>query len=410
VTQAEINTQVPLSPAMAEAILPENRSNPYPIYKRYRDSAPMHRAEPGLWTFTRYHDILTVLRDDRFSSDPRNATVLEAVAEENDEPRPIRDVAGRVLLFTDPPDHTRMRTLVNKAFTPRTVERLRAHISELIDGMIDDVQGKDEIDVIEDIAYPLPAYVICELMGVPVEDREQFRGWSGDVAPVLDPVAPADVMQKAIGTLTNFAMYFFGQIDDRRRNPRDDFLSALMAAESEEGKLAPEELIGLCVLIFIAGHETTQNLIGNGLLALLHNPGQLELFRSDPSLAKNAVEELLRYDSPVQLTGRSAKQDIEINGTTIPKGEEVIVLLGAGNRDPDVFGDPDTLDITREKSSVLSFGAGAHFCLGAGLARLEGQIVFNALLDRLPKMELVEEPEYRPTLTLRGLKSLKVRI
>lgn len=408
-TSDQVAVEVPLSPAMAEATQPENRSNPYPIYARYRASEPMHRAEPGLWTFTRYSDILAVLRDDRFSSDPRNSTALDEMAAANNEARPIRDVAGRVLLFTDPPDHTRLRTLVNKAFTPRTVERLRAHVTELVDAILDDVAGRGEMDVIEDLAYPLPAYVICELMGVPVADRDTFRGWSGDVAPILDPVSPPDVLNKAISTVGNFGLYFWGLIEERRKEPKDDLLSALLAAEEQEDKLSPEELIGLCVLIFIAGHETTQNLIGNGLLALLHNPDQLALWRSDPSLGKSAVEELLRYDSPVQLTGRSPTRDIEIAGKTIPKGEQVIVLLGAGNRDPQVFDDPDRLDITREKSSVLSFGAGAHFCLGAGLARLEGQIVLNALLQRFANIELVKEPEYRPTFTLRGLKELKVR-
>jgi cytochrome P450 len=396
-----------ISPVLAEAIEPGNIGDPYPIYRRYRETDPMHRAEPGLYTFTRYHDILAVLRDDRFSADPRNGTVLETLAESNDEARPINDVAGRVLLFTDPPDHTRLRTLVNKAFTPRTVERLRVHIKELVDEMLGQIDG--EMDVIEDLAYPLPAYVICELMGVPTSDRDTFRGWSSEVAPILDPATSPEVMNTAIGTVAKFGVYFWQLIEERRKDPRDDLLSALLAAEEHEDKLSIEELIGLCVLIFIAGHETTQNLIGNGLFALLRHPDQLELLRSDPSLSKSAVEELLRYDSPVQLTARSPLVDIEIAGTTIRKGEEVIALLGAGNRDPAAFDDPERLDITREKTSVLSFGAGAHFCLGAGLARLEGQIVFNALLERFDKIELVETPEYRPTQTLRGLKSLKVR-
>lgn len=399
----------PISPAIAEAIRPENRSDPYPVYRRYRETAPMHRADPGLWTFTRYHDILAVLRDDRFSADPRNATVLEQLAEQSGEPRPIRDVAGRVLLFTDPPDHTRLRTLVNKAFTPRTVERLRSRVEVLVDEILDGVEQGGGMDVIDDLAYPLPAYVICELMGVPASDRDTFRGWSGDVAPILDPSTSPEMLQKAMGTVAQFGVYFWGQIEERTKDPGDDLLSAMVHATVEEDRLSPEELIGLCVLIFIAGHETTQNLIGNGLYALLRHPDQLELLRSDPSLTKGAIEELLRFDSPVQLTGRAATEDIEVSGTTIPKGEEVIMLLGAGNRDPEAFDDPERLDITRQKTSVLSFGAGAHFCLGAGLARLEGQIVFDKLLARLPRIELAEEPEYRPTMTLRGLKALKVR-
>jgi pimeloyl-[acyl-carrier protein] synthase len=403
--------EAPLSPVIAEVV--QHRADPYPLYKRYRDTDPMSRADPGIWTFTRYNDILAVLRDDRFSADPRNATAFEELREEQaaeGEPNLVRDAAGRVLLFTDPPDHTRMRTLVNKAFTPRTVERLRPHIKELVGGILDEVSGRSGMDVIEDLAYPLPALVICELMGVPTSDRDTFRGWSSKVAPVLDPWSPPSVLQEAFGTLGQFAMYFVGLIDERRKDPKDDLLSALIAAEEQEDRLAHEEVLSLCILIFIAGHETTQNLIGNGLLALLRNPDQLELLRKDRSLMKGAVEELLRFDSPVQLTARAATEDIEISGTTIPKGEEVVVLLGAGNRDPAVFDDPDRLDITREKTAVLSFGAGAHFCLGAGLARLEGQIVFDALLDRFDRIELdTDNPEYRDTLTLRGLKSLPVR-
>ncbi len=398
-----------VSPALREAMAPGNINDPYPIYKRYRETEPIHRAEPGLWTLTRYHDILSVLRDDRSSADPRSSNVFDQVAADRNEPRPIRDIAGRVLLFTDPPDHTRLRTLVNKAFTPRTVERLRQHVTEIVGRILDDVADRGEMDVIEDLAYPLPAEVICELMGVPVSDRDTFRGWSGDVAPILDASADIETLNKAIGVAANFGLYFMQLIPQRKEAPGDDLLSALIAAEEKDDQLAPEELIGLCVLIFIAGHETTQNLIGNGLYALLRHPDQLELLRAEPARARDAVEELLRYDSPVQLTARSTLADMEVAGVTIPKGEQILMLLGAGNRDPAAFDDPERLDITRQKTSVLSFGAGAHFCLGAGLARLEGQIVFNALLERFGTIELVEKPENRPTQTLRGLRSLKVR-
>jgi cytochrome P450 len=396
-----------ISPLMLEAF--ENRQNPYPIYHRFRDDHPMHRSELGIWTLTRYHDILAVLRDDRFSADPRNATALDELNEQEETVSPIRDSAGTVLLFTDPPDHTVMRTLVNKAFTPRTVEKLRSHISEIVDDLLDPISSQDGMDVIGDFAYPLPALVICELMGVPVEDRDSFKGWSSEVAPILDPVSTPETLNKAMGTIAQFGMYFWALIEDRRKEPRDDFLSALISAEENDQKLTTEQLLSLCVLIFIAGHETTQNLIGNGLLALLRSRDQLETLRDDPSLIKGAVEELLRYDSPVQLTARSATADIQVAESTISKGEEVIVLLGAGNRDPSVFPDPDRLDITRQKSQVVSFGGGAHFCLGAGLARLEGEIAFPALLGRFPGIELDEDPQFRPTFTLRGLESLKVR-
>ena len=403
--------QSPVSPVLLELFEPANRANPYPLYKRYRETEPMHFSEMGVWTLTRYDDILAVLRDDRFSVDPRNATEIERFFPASDDtPRPFEQMAGLILLFTDPPDHTRMRNLVNKAFTRRVVEELRPHVQDIVNDLLDQVEGKGEMDVISDFAFQLPALVICELMGVPVEDRDKFHGMSADIAPILDPITPPVVLEKAMYTAGLFIMYFVQLLDERRKNPREDLLSALLSAEEHDQKLSQEEVIALCVLIFIAGHETTQNLIGNGLLGLLRHPDQLELLRSDPLLTRNAIEELLRYDSPVQLTGRSALTDVEVGGRTIKKGQEAVVLLGAGNRDPAVFNDPDRLDITREKVSVLSFGGGVHFCLGAPLARLEGQIAFRALLERFPKLELAtDEPEFRETLTLRGLKSLPVR-
>jgi cytochrome P450 len=353
---------------------------------------------------------MAVLRDDRFSVDPRNATAPEEfLGPLPDDQSMFREMSGRVLLFTDPPNHTRIRTLVSKAFTRRTIEQIRPHVEEIVTDLLD--KAHSEMDVIEDFAYPLPALVICELMGVPVEDRDRFRGMSGDIAPILDPFTSPETLQTAIQTAGLFVMYFADLIEKRRADPQDDLLSALVAAEEGGEHLNMEELIGLCVLVFIAGHETTQNLIGNGLNALLHNRSQLELLRDDPSLSRNAIEELLRYDSPVQLTARSPIEDVEISGKTIRKGQEVVVLLGAGNRDPAMFENPDTLDVTRDKIPVISFGGGVHFCLGAPLARLEGQIAFRQLLSRFPNIDLAdEEPEYRNTLTLRGLKGLKVRL
>ena len=402
--------QVPISPVVLDLFGPDNRADPYPLYKRYRETEPIHFSEPGLWTLTRYSDILSVLRDDRFSADPRNSTVWDESRAATDEPSPFEQMAGLLLLFTDPPDHTRMRNLVNKAFTRRVIERLRPHVHELVEDLLDQVADRGEMDVISDFAFQLPALVICELMGVPVEDREKFHGMSADIAPILDPVNSPAVLEKAMYTAGLFVMYFVQLLEERRKEPRDDLLSALLAAEEHDQKLSQEEVIALCVLLFIAGHETTQNLIGNGLLALLRNRDQLDLLRAEPSLTRNAIEELVRYDSPVQLTGRTALTDVELDGRTIQKGQQVVVLLGAGNRDPAVFEDPDRLDIKREKISVLSFGGGVHFCLGAPLARLEGQIAFRALLERFPNLELAtDSPQFRDTLTLRGLKSLPVR-
>lgn len=398
------------SPLLLELFGAEARADPYPLYRRYRETDPMNRTPIGIWTLTRHADVLAVLRDDRFSADPRNATVLEQFfPQTEDEDNPIREVAGRVLLFTDPPDHTRMRNLVNQAFTRRVVERLRPHIEQLVERLLDDVAG--EADVIADLAYPLPALVICELMGVPTEDRDRFKGLSADVAPILDPITPPEVMRKAVETVQIFREYFGALLAERRADPKDDLLTALINAEDEQETLTEQEVLGLCVLLFIAGHETTQNLVGNGLLALLRHPDQLQRLREDPGLMRNAVEELLRYDSPVQLTARAALEDIEVAGETVNKGEEVIAILGAANRDPEVFDDPETLDVTRDRPQILSFGGGVHFCLGAPLARMEAQIVFRALLDRFSDIELAtDEQTFRNTLTLRGLESLPVRL
>ena len=399
-----------ISPLLLELRKYENRADPYSLYKRWREAAPMHHSEAGFWTLTRYDDIMAVLRDDRFSVDPKNATAPEEFLGPPPEDQSMfKELSGRILLFTDPPGHTRIRGLVTKAFTRRTIEQIRPHVEEIVSDLLD--KAHSEMDVIEDFAYPLPALVICELMGVPVEDRDRFRGMSGDIAPILDPFTAPETLQKAVQTAGMFVMYFADLIEKRRADPQDDLLSALVAAEEGGQHLNIEELIGLCVLLFIAGHETTQNLIGNGLHALLRNRRQLEMLRDDQSLSRNAIEELLRYDSPVQLTARAPVEDVVISGETIRKGEEVIALLGAGNRDPAVFEDPDSLDITRDKIPVISFGGGVHFCLGAPLARLEGQIAFRQLLSRFPKIELAEdEPQYRDTLTLRGLKGLKVKI
>jgi cytochrome P450 len=405
----EIAEQQFINPLTAVLVEPPHNANPYPLYKRYREEHPTHRMDPGIWTFTRYNDILAVLRDDRFSNDPRNSLFSEFASDDPNAINPFEQMAGLVLLFTDPPDHTRMRNLVNKAFTRRTVEELRPHIEELVTELLDKVADEGGMDVVADFAYPLPALVICELMGVPVEDRDLFKGLSGDVAPILDPVTPPEKMEKALIALSQFIVYFAGLIEKRRTDPQDDLLTKLIEAEEGGDRLTTEELFALCVLVFIAGHETTQSLIGNGLLALLRNRDQLELLKQDNSLMRNAVEELLRYDSPVQLTARNAKEDIEVAGVTVRKGEQVVVLLGAGNRDPEQFDDPDRLDITRDKPQVVSFGAGVHFCLGAPLARLEAQIAFTQLLQRFPNIELAEEPEWRNTLTLHGMNSMKVR-
>ena len=385
--------------------------DPYPAYAELRATDPVHRdEESGTWLLTRYADVHSVLRSPGWSSDHRNSPEHRAWIAEMGAPPAVDELLAKVLLFMDAPDHTRLRNLVNKAFTPRRVERLRPRIEQVLSELLEPLRDGAEFDVIADLAFPFPVTVMCELLGVPAEDREMFRQRTRQLAVILEwQRTPEDFMGAAEATFA-FAGYFLPLFEERRRNPRDDLVSALVAAEDAGDRLAADELFTTCVLLLAAGHETTMNLIGNGLLALLRHPGQRALLADDPSLARSAVEEVLRYDSPVQLTARTALTDHELGGRTIRTGEQAITLIGAANRDPEAFRDPDTLDIVREQNHHLAFGGGAHFCLGAALARAEAQVALRALAG-LPGLELaVDEPAWRNTTTLRGLRALPVRI
>jgi cytochrome P450 len=385
---------------------PVTRADPYPVYRRLREQDPVHRSPLGIWILSRYADIEPLLRDPRFSNDVRNASSLPLAVADNVEERLER--RAKVMLFVDPPDHTRLRGLVNKAFTPRTVERLRSRVDEIVDDLLGKVEGNGGMDLIADLSYPLPVIVIAEMLGVPVEDRDVFHQWSGDLARSLDPLLPPDVVEVIERSADAFTEYFAKLIEERRVRPGDDLLSALVAAEQSGDRLSEEELVSTCILLLVAGHETTMNLIGNGMLALLRHPDQLERLRADPSLVPNAVEELLRYDGTVQLTGRTAMADVEIDGHHIDSGQICILLLGSANRDPARFADPEQVDVTRSDIKHLAFGAGAHYCLGAPLARVEAQIAFTEMFRRLPDtLRLAsDEQEWRDNIVLRGLKSL----
>jgi len=316
------------------------------------------------------------------------------------------------MLDRDPPDHTRLRSLVSKAFTPRVVEELRPHIQEIVDGLLARVEDESSMDLMEQFAYPLPVIVICEMLGVPVKDHERFKGWGLDIARGLDAIllpVDSEVAQRSMVSRRALAEYFRGLIAERRASPRGDLLSALIAAEEAGDKLSEEELLATCILLLVAGHETTVNLIGNGTLALLRHPAELRRLREHPEIIGSAVEELLRYDGPVQRTARIPSADVTIAGRKISKGELVLPFIGAADRDPAQFADPDRLDLTRADNRHVAFGWGIHFCLGAPLARVEGQIAISALVRRLPKLALAtDKPEYRQSLTLRGLKALPV--
>jgi cytochrome P450 len=357
---------------------------------------------------TRYEDVSAVLRDPRFIKEPLAALVAARFGAE--VPRGV----GLSMLDRDPPDHTRLRGLVSKAFTPRVVEGLRPRIQQIVDGLIERAQAVGSMDVIEEFAYPIPVNVICEMMGVPVKDHERFKGWSLDIARGLDSIwlpPDSEVPRRSVAARHAISGYFRELIAERRASPRGDLLSALITAEEAGDKLSEEELLATCILILIAGHETTVNLIGNGVLALLRHPDELHRLRQTPALIASAVEELLRYDGPVQRTARVASDDATIGGRTIRKGDMVMPFIGAADRDPAQFPDPDRLDLARGDNRHIAFGWGIHFCLGAPLARVEGQIAIDTLVRRLPRLELAtESPEYRQSLTLRGLKTLPVKL
>jgi cytochrome P450 len=408
-------TPTETAPDFLTALLtPEFHTDPYPFYAALRDAAPVQQTPFGVWLLTRHADAVAVTRDPRLSNDESNSDLQAARRAAGNDP--LSDQMNQtVLLFMDPPDHTRLRGLVSKAFTPKTVQQLRRRVQALVDGFLDDVdaRGDGRMDVIADLAYPLPVVIICELMGVPPADHETFQGWSRELAAGIDP-SPLRTPEQEVriaAAAAEFIEYFAALIEGRRAALGDDLLSGLIAAEEGGDRLTIEELLSTAMFLLVAGHETTVNLIGNGTLALLRHPDERRRLAEDPDLDRAAIEELLRYDSPVQLTQRIPVEDYEVGGVRIPKGQNIVPLLGATNRDPAVFADPDRLDLGRENANRhLAFGGGHHFCLGAALARLEGEIAIGTLVRRYPALELAGEPVRRQTFTLRGLDQLPVSV
>ena len=390
---------------------PETHANPYPVYKQMREQEPMYWSEllEGR-ILTRYDDVVAVLKHPRMSADRRRARnrFVQQAMEAQAAAGPLAQ--ANTMLSSDPPEHTRLRGLVSKAFTPRVVENMRPRIQQIVDGLLDGVQDKGNMDLIWDLAYPLPVIVIAEMLGVEPEKRDTFKRWSDDIVATLGgPLATPEVQERGRQSSMEMAEYFKVVIAQRRKDPREDLLSLMIAAEEEGKVLSEEELLATCILLLAAGNETTTNLIGNGMLALLRNPGQLAMLRNDPSLVDSAVEEFLRYDGPVQATGRVALEDVEIAGTVIEEGQIAMCLLAAANHDPAVFENPDALDITRQDNKHVAFGYGIHFCLGAPLARAEGQIAFRSLMERLPAPRLAaDDVEWGGTFILRGLKNLPI--
>jgi cytochrome P450 len=385
------------------------RANPYPTYQRLRSEDPVHWDEAyGRWILTRYADVVAVLRSPAASSDRAGAMLRFAPP----SMRPLVESRSNSMIHSDAPKHTRLRLLVNKAFTARAVEAMTGNIRRLVDGFLDAVVSRGRMDVIADLAYPLPVTVIAEMLGVPAEDRDRFKRWSDELAALVGGNA-ADLGLRDYRRIARrsheLSAYLAGIVARRRAEPQDDLLSALAQAEEAGDRLSGDELYANATLLLVAGHETTTNLIGNGTLALLHHPDQWQRLKADPSLVPQAVEELLRYDSPVQFTTRLLKEDLDVGGKRLRAGQTVLLILGAANRDPGQFADPDRLDVGRTDVKHLSFGLGSHYCLGAPLARLEARVGFEALLRRMPNLRLEGgDPPFRDNFNLRGLETLPV--
>ncbi len=399
-------------------LTPEGRADPYPLYRELRDTAPVLRSSFGPVVLSRYEDCMTALRDPRLG----RGTALRAAGEgpslgfagfdvDPEQRQAFFERAGNNMLFADPPDHTRLRRLVSRAFTPHRIDGLRPAVEAMVAGYLDDMLDAGEVDVMTALAFPLPVTVIGELVGVPAADRASFQPLVRAGTAALDPAADPATLHTATAAMDQMRAYFFDLVAERRRTPADDLLSGLVAAREAGDALSDDEVVATAILLFAAGFETTTNLIGNGLLALLNHPDELDRWRNDPSLAHTAVEELLRWDSPVQLNMRTALESADVAGEPLARGSAVGFLLGGATRPPEGFAPPANFVVGRADNAPISFGWGIHHCLGAALARMEGEVVFNALLRRCRTIEnRVDEPEWRPTLTLRGLATLPVAV
>ncbi|AUB36053.1 Cytochrome P450 [Nostoc flagelliforme CCNUN1] len=390
----------------------EFRADPYPTYHRIRFEEPVHRNFLGSWVLTRYADVQAVLRDPRFRSDNLPQRLKNKNPYLKDQHKDLNALAGfssKWLLYLEPPDHTRLRSLVGKAFSPSVVERMRPQIQEVVDELIGKVQQRGSMDIISELARPLPMRVISKMLGIPQEIQSQVYQWANDLSTIFDPLNSLESFAHMNQVILKFSESLSELIAQREKKPQQDLISSLIAARNEADKLSNNEILSLCMLLFATGEETTVNLIGNGMLALLRHPDQMEKLKREPTIIQSAVEELLRYDSPIQGISRIAIENVEIGGKKITAGEQVIVYLGAANRDPAEFSEPDQLELTRSDNRHLAFADGLHYCLGAALARVEGQIAINSLLQRLPDLKLhIDTLEWRKNISLRGLLALPV--
>jgi cytochrome P450 len=386
---------------------PGMRSDPYPFYARLRETEPVHLTPYGFWVVSGYKETAALLRDSRLTSEfHRDSKWAE---HRGGWESPVVKDTRMWMLMLDGPAHRRIRGIVNPVFSARSIQQMVPKIEEILERILADLGSGEGIDLIGSLALPLPVTVICGLVGLPVEDRDQCRRWTEAIGHVVDPALSEETQQRMNTALVDFRAYITEHLAKRRSDPQDDILSRLAFAEVDGERLSDDEIVANVLLLFNAGHETTVNLIGNGMLALLRNPDQLQILRDRPQLIDNGIEEFVRYDAPVQLVARIATADLEVGGRTIPVGSKLMLLLGAANRDPSRYPHADRLDVCRDDIKPLSFGGGPHFCIGTMLGKVEGRLVFRELLDRYSRISLTtEEVVWRPHVNFRGLSELRV--
>ncbi|MCQ6279294.1 cytochrome P450 [Bacillus sp. EB600] len=396
----DINQNIQLSFTTSEFF-----QNPYPFYEKLRSIHPIYYGNllkyPG-WYVTGYNEAITILKDTRF----KNRIPLPQTSKKYEQ---LKNIQNDMMLFKNQPNHKRLRLLVSNVFTPGMVEKLRPYIQETVNDLLQQVQNQKSMDVISEFAFPLASLIIAKILGVPVEDRHQFREWALRLIQTIDFTRSRKALDNGNEITIILRNYFKKLMEERKQSPEEDLISLLIKEEQQGDRLTDEELLATCILLVIAGHETTVNLISNSVLALLENPHQSKLLNDNPSLIENAVEEFLRYESPTQMTARIASEDIEIDQTTIKKGDQVYILLGAANRDPNKFANAHLLDITRSPNPHLAFGYGTHFCLGAPLARLETQIAIQSLLQQMDNLQVASSDlPWRKLLGFRSLNELQI--
>ena len=402
-----------VKPIQFNPFLPEFRANPYPTYHRLRSESPIHKTigfTGTEWLLTRFADVKAVLSDSRFGVDnlPERLNQKSLYLKQQAEFHALSLTISKWLFFLNPPDHTRMRGLVGQSFSPRNLEVMRPQVQKIVDKLLDKVQETGTMDIIADLACPLPAIVTASILGMSTEGITQLTQWAHDLFRVFDQPMSLENYQYMNKIALEFREYFSNLIAEREKSPKEDLICNMIAAQKQRGKLNYEELIAFCAMLFSVGQDTTENLLGNSLLALLNHPEQLQKLKQEPTIIASAVEELLRYDSPVQLLARVALEDVEIGGNIIRAGERVHISLGAANRDPNQFPNPDVLDFSRQKHGI-PFGSGIHYCLGSTLARIQGQVVINTVVQRFSNLKLnTDRLEWRKNIVLRGIKSLPV--